>query len=260
MTKVVEAHVRDLLLGEIETEIVGMQYHKARIHPGEQINVERESKNTHDRRAIRVENGHFEPVGYLPKSMASWLAPLIDDGKIHVDGYVPQCHPETIGDSGHCPVVISFFESEKGHGLLEKVEPNDKTPPHRAVCPVPAADGPACPQGREGGCFIIFDESPQKIPNPQAQGIGGHQSRLPCRGWPGIGKSEVPRDRRGGRSPEKPFPLPPVRLPAGLFLPGTAQQHRCSPTSRLDLPTPPGFYWAKNRLDLRWVRRNWKDI
>ena len=31
-----------------------------------------------------------EPVGYLPKSMASWLAPLIDKGKIHLDGYVPQ--------------------------------------------------------------------------------------------------------------------------------------------------------------------------
>ena len=74
MTKAVEENVRNPLLGEIETQIVGMQCHKARIHPGEQINTERESKNTHDRRAIRVENGHFEPVGYLPKSMASWLA------------------------------------------------------------------------------------------------------------------------------------------------------------------------------------------
>ena len=73
--------MRNPFLGEIETEIVGMQYHKARIHPGEQINLERESKNAHDRRAIRVENGHFEPVGYLPKSMASWLAPLIDNGQ-----------------------------------------------------------------------------------------------------------------------------------------------------------------------------------
>ena len=32
------------VLGEIETEIVGMQYHKAKIHPGEQINLEREPK------------------------------------------------------------------------------------------------------------------------------------------------------------------------------------------------------------------------
>ena len=56
-----------------------MQYHKARIHPGEQVNVERESKNARDRRAIRVENGHFEPVGYLPRKITSWLAPLIDE-------------------------------------------------------------------------------------------------------------------------------------------------------------------------------------
>ena len=58
-----------------------MQHHKAKIHPGEQINLEREPKNAHDRRAIRVENGRFEPVGYLPKNMASWLAPLIDRGR-----------------------------------------------------------------------------------------------------------------------------------------------------------------------------------
>ena len=82
--------MRNPFLGEIETEIVGMQYHKAKILPGEQVNLERESKNAHDRRAIRVENGHFEPVGYLPRKMASWLAPLIDSGQIHLDGYVPQ--------------------------------------------------------------------------------------------------------------------------------------------------------------------------
>ena len=126
MTKAVEENVRNPFLGEIETEIVGMQHRTTKIDPGEQINVERESKNTHDRRAIRVENGHNEPVGYLPKSMASWLAPLIDDGKIHVDGCVPQCHPEAIGDSGHCPVVLSVFETEKGHGLFEKVEPKNE--------------------------------------------------------------------------------------------------------------------------------------
>ncbi len=72
--------VRNPFLGEIETEIVGMQYRKAKIDPGEQVNLEREAKDTHDRRAIRVENGHDEPVGYLPKNMASWLAPLIDSG------------------------------------------------------------------------------------------------------------------------------------------------------------------------------------
>ena len=90
-----QEQVRNHFLGEIETEIVGMQYHKAKVFPGEQINLEREAKNAHDRRAIRVENGQFEPVGYLPRNMASWLAPLIDQGKIHLDGYVPQSSTET---------------------------------------------------------------------------------------------------------------------------------------------------------------------
>jgi hypothetical protein len=42
-----------------------------------------------------------------------------------------------------------------------------------------------------------------------------------------------------------------MELPsATLFLPEAEQilRHRS------------GFYWAKNRLDLRWVRSNWKDI
>ena len=41
--------IRNPFLGEIESEIVGMQHHKAKIDPGEQIDLEREPKNTHDR-------------------------------------------------------------------------------------------------------------------------------------------------------------------------------------------------------------------
>jgi hypothetical protein len=119
-----ETQVRDSLLGEIETEIVGMQYHKARILPGEQINLERESKDADDRRAIRIENGHCEPVGYLPRKTASWLVPLIDSGHIHLDGYVPKIHAETSED--RCPVVLMVFQCEKGCHLLEKTEPQSE--------------------------------------------------------------------------------------------------------------------------------------
>ncbi len=114
--------VRNPFLGEIEAEIVGMQHHEARIHPGEQINLEREPKNTHDRHAIKVANGKLEPVGYLPKSMASWLAPLIDKGKIHLDGYVPKESKDT-GDETSRPVNLMVFQGKKGRRLLEKSEP-----------------------------------------------------------------------------------------------------------------------------------------
>ncbi len=115
--------VRNPFLGEIETEIVGMQYHKAKVDPGEQINLERDAKNTRERCAIRVENGQFEPVGYLPKDMASWLAPLIDQRKIHLDGYVPKGFKDTGEETPRCPANLMVFQSEKGRRLLEKAEP-----------------------------------------------------------------------------------------------------------------------------------------
>ena len=115
--------VRNPFLGEIESEIVGMQHHKAKIDPGEQINLERESKTAHDRRAIRVENGLCEPVGYLPKKMGLWLAPLIDQGKIHLDGYVPQESKDT-GEETSRSVNLMVFQAENGRRLLEKAEPH----------------------------------------------------------------------------------------------------------------------------------------
>ena len=115
-----EAEVREqnAFLGEIETKIVGMQQHKARVFPGEQINLERESEN-----AIRVENGRFDAVGYLSQEMASWLAPLIDNEQIHLDGYVPLGSDE---DSHRCPVNLMVFQCEKGRRFLERTEPRSE--------------------------------------------------------------------------------------------------------------------------------------
>ena len=76
----------DELLGEIEARIVGMQYYDAETSGGEQMNLEREPDNPHDQQAIRVENGRFEVVGHLPRRLVTWLAPLIDAGKLRVEG------------------------------------------------------------------------------------------------------------------------------------------------------------------------------
>jgi hypothetical protein len=105
------------LLGEVETRIVGMQYHEAEVAPGEQINLEREPENSHDECSILVENGHFRPVGRLPRRLASWLAPLIDAGKLRVDG-----HASKTAEPRHnaCPVTLTVFLCEKGRHLLEK--------------------------------------------------------------------------------------------------------------------------------------------
>jgi SWI/SNF-related matrix-associated actin-dependent regulator of chromatin subfamily A3 len=78
------------LLGEIETHIAGRQYREASVEPGEHVNLEREPENEHDGNAIRVENGHCEHLGYLPRERAEWLAPLMDADEVRIEGYVPE--------------------------------------------------------------------------------------------------------------------------------------------------------------------------
>ena len=80
------------LLGEIQAEIVGLPDHDVAVQPGEQVNLEREPEHTYDKNAIRVENRHFQPIGYLSNGAAAWSAPLIDAGKVRLDGYVPQAN------------------------------------------------------------------------------------------------------------------------------------------------------------------------
>ena len=113
---------RDPFLGEIETEIVGTG--KAKTQPGDQVDLERDSQNARDRQAIRVENGYGEPVGYLPRKTTSWLAPLIDGGQIHLDGYVPQIASDE--PPSRRPVVLMVFQREKGSHILEKAEPRNE--------------------------------------------------------------------------------------------------------------------------------------
>ncbi|MBN1918503.1 MAG: HIRAN domain-containing protein [Verrucomicrobia bacterium] len=75
------------LLGKLRSEVVGLQYHEASVEKG-RVNLEREPDNAHDANAIRVENARFEPVGHLPKREAAYLAPLLDAGKIVLEGAV----------------------------------------------------------------------------------------------------------------------------------------------------------------------------
>ena len=118
-----EVRPREQLLGEIEARITGMQYYEADVAPGEQINLEREPDNPHDENSIRVENGHFEPVGHLPRKVVSWLAPLIDAGKLRVDGYVPHTAEPS---QNTCSVILIPFLYKKGRHLLQKTKIHDK--------------------------------------------------------------------------------------------------------------------------------------
>jgi hypothetical protein len=115
------------LLGEIETEIAGIQHHEAVVHPGEQVSLEREPENTDGKNTIRVENLSFQPAGYLPQNVVSWLAPLMDAGKIRVDGYVPQAAAVDwrVATQAY-PLRLAVFLTPRGHDLLEKADAHNR--------------------------------------------------------------------------------------------------------------------------------------
>lgn len=78
----------EVLLGKLTVALAGTQYCDATAEAGEAVHFEREPDNSHDRKAIRVENEDFAKVGYLPRQTAAWLTPLIDRGAVYVDGRV----------------------------------------------------------------------------------------------------------------------------------------------------------------------------
>jgi len=118
---------RERLLGEIESHIVGMQYHEADVGPGEQVNLERERENPHDAQAIRVENGQGEPVGHIARKLCAWLAPLLDSGNFRVDAHVPE-HAAGSEDqeAPTSPLTLTIFAGEEGRQLLAKREVHTK--------------------------------------------------------------------------------------------------------------------------------------
>ncbi|MGI6460860.1 MAG: ARPP-1 family domain-containing protein [Candidatus Hydrogenedentales bacterium] len=122
----------DVLLGEIEVNLAGMQYCRAVPTAGEKVHFEREPDNSHDRKAIRVENEDFAQVGYLPRKVAAWLTPLIDQGIVYTDGVVAAC-PKT-----HIPsatLAVSIYGTPSNAAFLQAVRDPEALPGalHRIV-------------------------------------------------------------------------------------------------------------------------------
>jgi len=107
------------LLGELHLALAGTQYYQACPHNGESVRFVREPDSPFDRNSIRVENERGEPVGHISRRIARWMSPLIDSGKIHIEGSVP----DSPAVQKHAvPLRVSLFLSSKGHELLEPVE------------------------------------------------------------------------------------------------------------------------------------------
>ncbi len=108
----------EIFLGTLDSSVVGLQYHHARAVPGEEVYLEREPENSHDPRAVRVDNRDFHALGYLPRKDAAWLAPLLDRGLILGDALIP--HEGSLTEQ-KAPLEIRIFASSKGEGLLKQI-------------------------------------------------------------------------------------------------------------------------------------------
>jgi hypothetical protein len=113
----------------------------------------------------------------------------------------------------------------------------------------------------KGDCYIVFDDSPPE--DAESRQLKESAIKVDCLadGDSASGSeaaSDCPTsDWQGGEAQTRyvQFAFRPdcfyMELPNATLFPQEAEQilrHR------------PGFYWAKNRPDLRWVRRNWKDM
>ena len=115
----------DQLLGEIVLQVAGSQYYEAEVRPGEKVFLEREPENSHDRQAIRVDNGRGEPIGHLPRRASRWLASLIDTGKIRLEGCVARSAAED-REENHVPLRLSVSLTGVGQEILAQWAPRSK--------------------------------------------------------------------------------------------------------------------------------------
>ena len=58
------------------------------VGPGEEVLLVREPNNPYDRNAIQVKNISRHQVGHIPRTVASVLAPLLDQKLVTVEGVI----------------------------------------------------------------------------------------------------------------------------------------------------------------------------
>ncbi len=126
-TKKITKKVSETFLGTISSIIVGIQYYDGKVQMGEEVIFEREPDNTHDAKAIRVENPDFGQIGNLPRNIVAWLSPLIDAGKIRITGSLSQDDDVVKDDHQYSiPMLLKIYLCNKGRAILqEKKQPQN---------------------------------------------------------------------------------------------------------------------------------------
>ncbi|KAK4191938.1 putative SWI/SNF-related matrix-associated actin-dependent regulator of chromatin subfamily A member 3-like 1 [Podospora australis] len=73
------------LYGSFDGKIVGVRYYNGVATMGEVVICKREPSNPYDPNAIRVDNVYGQQIGHIPRTVASKLAPYMDNGDISIE-------------------------------------------------------------------------------------------------------------------------------------------------------------------------------
>lgn len=119
-------------IGSFNTEIVGIQYYKGTVSPGDEVFFERAPYNPYDNNAIEAHNKNNELTGHLPREISLFMAPLIDDGLIFLKGNVTDG-----GDKWKKPLRLDVLATLKGKNLFSrKNEPEFEQIIHNQVAEI----------------------------------------------------------------------------------------------------------------------------
>ncbi|KAB5572425.1 helicase-like protein [Coniochaeta sp. 2T2.1] len=92
------------LYGSLDGKVVGVRYYRGYASPGEVVICHREPHNQYDENAIRVDNVLGQQIGHIPRTVASKLAPYLDNGDIAIEAVL-------IGEKGFydAPIRIHIY-------------------------------------------------------------------------------------------------------------------------------------------------------
>jgi hypothetical protein len=106
-------------LGQLNTHIAADVLPNPPLQPGQSILWKREPATTLEENAICVQTEAIAELGFLPRYITFWLAPLLDEGKIAMQGKIaPTIKLADVAATGKIPITLHIFMTEAGADIL----------------------------------------------------------------------------------------------------------------------------------------------
>ncbi|KAG5722646.1 putative SWI/SNF-related matrix-associated actin-dependent regulator of chromatin subfamily A member 3-like 1, partial [Termitomyces sp. T112] len=113
-----DEEIADELYCSMKTNVVGIQYYKGLVGPGEQVLLIREPGNPYDRNAVQVKNISQVQVGHLPRQLVAKLAPLLDNHLVTVEGIINDGN--LTGRTGYTlAITLLIYGASNARDILE---------------------------------------------------------------------------------------------------------------------------------------------